>query len=174
MKAGGASTGETLGEMAELRRLLGESKVAPACEYIRAVVDAGNKVVVFAHHKTVIEHLCKEFKHQQVCINGATPVHTRSEVVRQFQENEDIRVFIGNIQAAGVGITLTAASEIIFVEGDWVPGNLSQAEDRCHRISQTETLFVQHLVVEDTLDAIMARAIIRKQKNISNVVDKEI
>lgn len=164
------SMGE-LGELAQLRRLLGEAKVATACIHIEETIASMGKVVVFGHHKSVLNAIKDYFGNSAVMITGQTPSHKRQEIVEQFQNNDKVTVFVGNIIAAGVGITLTASSEVIFVEGDWVPGQLSQAEDRCHRIGQQDTVFVRHLVVEDTLDAVMARAVVGKQDNIRKALD---
>ena len=70
-----------------------------------------------------------------------------------------------------MGIRLTASSHVVFAELDWVPGNISQMEDRAHRIGQTETVLVQHLVLSESLDARMARMIIAKQIVIDNALD---
>lgn len=75
--------------------------------------------------------------------------------------------------AAGVGITLTASSHVVFAELDWVPGNMSQMEDRAHRIGQTETVLVQHIVLSDSLDARMARILVSKQAVIESALDKD-
>lgn len=160
-----------MGELAELRRLLGEAKVKTACIHIEETIADGAKVVVFGHHKSVLNAIKGHFGDAAVLITGATPVKKRQGIVDAFQNDSSVKVFVGNIVAAGVGLTLTAASEVIFVEGDWVPGNLSQAEDRCHRVGQKDTVFVRHLVVEDTLDAVMARAVVSKQDNISKALD---
>ena len=70
-----------------------------------------------------------------------------------------------------MGITLTASAHVIFAEIDWVPGNLSQAEDRCHRIGQSDSVLVQHLVVDGTIDAMIAGAVTRKQAVIAAAID---
>ena len=80
-------------------------------------------------------------------------------------------MFVGGIQAAGVGITLTAAALVVFAELDWVPGNLAQAEDRCHRIGQVDSVLVQHLVLDGSLDARMAQILVDKMDIIAAAVD---
>jgi SWI/SNF-related matrix-associated actin-dependent regulator 1 of chromatin subfamily A len=80
-------------------------------------------------------------------------------------------VFIGSITAAGFGLTLTAAAHVVFAELDWVPANLTQAEDRTHRIGQQDSVLVQHLVLQDSLDARMVRTLIRKQRIVDRVAD---
>ena len=97
----------------------------------------------------------------------------RQAAVDRFQGDPDCRVFVGGILAAGVGITLTASAHVVFAELDWVPGNVAQAEDRCHRIGQTDRVLVQHLVIDGSLDARMAHMIVDKQAVIDAALDDE-
>ena len=139
-------------------------KVEAAIEHISNAIEASGKVVVFAHHKDVVAQLADRLSSfGAVTLTGDTPNEARQSAVERFQGDETCRVFIGSIAAAGVGLTLTRASHVIFVELDWVPANLTQAEDRCHRIGQTESVLVQHLVLDGSLDAKMARLITEKQ-----------
>ena len=80
-------------------------------------------------------------------------------------------MFIGGIHAAGVGLTLTASAHVVFAELDWVPGVMSQCEDRCHRIGQEDQVLIQHLVLEGSIDANMAKAIVEKQAVIDAALD---
>jgi len=93
--------------------------------------------------------------------------------VDRFQNEPECHIFVGGIQAAGVGITLTAAAVCIFAELDWVPANISQAEDRLHRIGQTGSVLVQHLVVDGSLDARMAKTLLAKQSVIDLALNDE-
>jgi hypothetical protein len=92
-------------------------------------------------------------------------------IVDRFQTDPAVKVFLGGITAAGVGITLTAASTVVFAELDWVPGNVTQAEDRAHRIGQVESVLVQHLVLDKSLDARMAQRIVEKQEVMDKALD---
>ena len=156
--------------ISKYRRLLGEVKVEAAINYLKVVAKTNKKIVIFAWHKIVIEKLSEAFENECVVISGSTPVHKRQDLVDKFQTDKKIKVFVGNIKAAGVGITLTAAALVVFVELDWVPGNVSQAEDRVHRIGQKEKVLIQHLVVDGSLDINMAKALVAKQ----NVIDKAV
>jgi hypothetical protein len=98
---------------------------------------------------------------------------TRQANVDRFQTDPTCKVFIGGILAAGVGITLTAASQVVFAELDWVPGNVTQAEDRCHRIGQRDMVNVQHLVLEGSIDARMAAVLVDKQEVLAAALDTE-
>ena len=93
----------------------------------------------------------------------------KDAAVREFQ-NGSARVFVGQITAAGTGLTLTAAKTILFAELDWVPGNVTQAEDRCHRLGQTDPVRIIHLVAKDSVDARMVHALVDKQSTIERIV----
>jgi hypothetical protein len=137
------------------------------------VLDQNGKVVVFAHHRDAIDRLVEEFADAgAVKLYGGMTDQQKDAAVRAFQEDPACRVFVGGIKAAGVGLTLTASSHVVFVELDWVPGVVSQAEDRLHRIGQAESVLVQHLVLEGSLDARMVRTIVAKQDVADRALDK--
>jgi len=160
--------------LAEARKLDGVDKVKQALEFIENSLESEQKVVVFAWHTEVLEALQEGLKkHNAVCIQGATSQTKRQEAIDSFQEDPNTRVFIGQIKAAGVGITLTAATHVIFVELEWVPGLLEQACDRCHRNGQKGNVLVQYLVFEDSTDQRVAASLIEKQKTLSAVLDEE-
>ena len=123
------------------------------------------------HHKRTTTAICKKFA-SVVVITGETKNEDRQEAVDRFQNDPNCRVFVGSIKAAGVGLTLTASSTVIFAELDWVPGNVSQCEDRAHRIGQVDSVLIQHLVLEGSLDERMAQLIIQKQEVIDKALDE--
>jgi len=161
-------------EMARLRHDTAVAKLPYVIEHVHAALETGSKVVVSAHHHDVVNALAAEFGKQAVVLTGETLLVKRQEAVDAFQTNENVKVFIGSIQAAGVGITLTAASHAIFAELDWVPGNVTQSEDRLHRIGQRDSVLVQHLVLEGSLDATIAKTLVRKQTVIDRALDKTV
>jgi SWI/SNF-related matrix-associated actin-dependent regulator 1 of chromatin subfamily A len=158
--------------LSDMRKKIAVKKVPYAVEHIKELLNETNKVVVFAHHHEVIDALHEAFGQSAVVIDGRVSLDERQKAVDRFQTDKDCQVFIGGIQAAGVGITLTSASTVVFVELDWVPGNVSQAEDRCHRIGQKESVLVQHLVLEGSLDERVVEVIIQKQEVIDKALDK--
>lgn len=158
----GASVAFT--EISRLRHDTAVAKIPYVVEHLRDIVEAGSKVVVFAHHKDVLLAVAKEFGDKAVLLYGDTAMDARQAAVDRFQRHPECLVFVGGILAAGVGITLTAASHVVFAELDWVPGNVTQAEDRCHRIGQHDCVLVQHLVLEGSLDARMATVLVAKQE----------
>lgn len=154
-------------------------KVDAALVHIRDVLDSARKIIVFAHHRDVMhklfDGLTAEFDGDDyaVMVSGETHPADRAMYVGQFQEDSRCRVFLGSIGAAGVGITLTAASVEIFVELDPTPGKMNQAEDRAHRIGLKHMILVQHLVFDGSLCARIAQILIKKQDVITRTLDME-
>ena len=127
------------------------------------------KIVIFAHHREVIHRLRDSLSifGSVILYGGMTPFEKQT-AIDSFQKNPSVRVFIGQIQAAGLGITLApASSHCIFAELSWVPAEMSQAEDRLHRIGAGDNALVQHLVFSGSLDATMARSLLAKQAFLS-------
>lgn len=152
------------------------AKLPKALEFIRdSLTDTSDKVIIFAHHTDVIDGLREGLAHfGVVVIDGRTPTgEERQQIVSAFQNDRGIRVFIGSIGAASTGLTLTAASRVVFVELDWTPKAMNQAEDRAHRIGQRDAVLVQHLVIDGTIDAKIAKILVRKQAVANAALDTE-
>ena len=165
---------ESKGAISRIRHQTALAKVPAVTAFVREALESSDKIVLFAHHQDVIAAYQESFRAAgAVKLVGGMAIEERQRSVDRFQQDASVKVFIGSIQAAGVGITLTASSHVIFAELDWVPGNMTQAEDRCHRIGQAESVLVQHLVFEDSLDATMAKKIVEKQKVIEQALDLE-
>ncbi len=165
-------------DIAKVRHAQALAKVKASIEHIASVLDAGTeegkKVIVFAHHKDVIDKLVKGLsKYGVVSLVGEDAIAARAEAVEVFQTKTEVRVFVGSLKAAGVGLTLTAASHVIFVERDWTPATVTQGEDRAHRIGQRDVVLVQHLVSEGSIDAKMTRFLTEKQNIADLALDTE-
>ena len=165
-----------LEEISRLRKETALAKAPVVADHVKNLVEeTDQKVVVFAHHHEVLDALVEAFGELGVVkLDGRDSMHARNDAVNSFQTDDDVKVFVGGIQAAGVGLTLTASSHVIFAELDWVPGNMSQCEDSCHRIGQTDNVVVQHIVLEDSIDVNMAKTIVKKQAVIDSALDKPI
>ena len=160
-------------EISKARRDTAVAKIPQVIEYLKNALEMQKKVILFAHHHGVIEAVREEFGASAVVVYGPTSLEDRQKAVDAFQGDPAITLFIGSIKAAGVGLTLTAASHVVFAELDWVPGTITQAEDRCHRIGQSESVLIQHLVFAGSLDANMARTLVSKQAMIDSALDEK-
>jgi SWI/SNF-related matrix-associated actin-dependent regulator 1 of chromatin subfamily A len=166
-----AGINAAFGELAKLRQDTALAKVPLVVDHIKNVLEDSGKLVVFAHHRAVIRELAEPFGDSVVTLTGADDITSRQASVDRFQTDDTCRIFIGSITAAGFGLTLTASAHVIFAELDWVPAHMTQAEDRTHRIGQKDSVLVQHLVLQDSLDARMVGTLIKKQRVIDKVVD---
>ena len=157
----------------EIRREMGLAKVDVCIEYIKDLLDGGTeKVVVGCYHVGVLDGVRLGLQaFNPVVVQGKTPPAQRQANVDRFQTDPECRVFIGQLTAAGTGITLTAASDVVFVEASWVPGDNEQFSDRCHRIGQQDSVMVHYLVVEESLDAKILGSAARKAEGIGKIMD---
>jgi len=156
-----------------LKQLAVQGKMKQIIEWIEDFLESDEKLVVFANHRKVIDTLMKHFK-GAVKIDGSVSMKKRQDVVDSFQNNPNVRLLIGNIKAAGIGITLTAASNVAVIQFPWSPGILMQACDRVHRISQTKQVTIWNLVGEDTIEEKIIDLLIKKEKLIGEVLDGKI
>ncbi|XP_056695838.1 uncharacterized protein [Spinacia oleracea] len=151
-----------------------EAKIPAVKEYLGTVIEAGCKFLIFAHHQPMIEAIHQFLLKKKVgCIriDGSTPAASRQALVTDFQEKETIKAAVLSIKAGGVGLTLTAASTVIFAELSWTPGDLIQAEDRAHRIGQVSSVNVYYLLANDTVDDIIWDVVQHKLENLGQVLD---
>jgi SWI/SNF-related matrix-associated actin-dependent regulator 1 of chromatin subfamily A len=159
-------------ETSAVRHEVALAKVPQVVAHLKNCLDSEDKIVVMAHHHDVIDEIAAALaEFGVVTFDGRQTLKARDESVARFQNDQSVRVFVGGIMAAGVGITLTASAHVVFAELDWVPGNLAQAEDRCHRIGQVDSVLVQHLVLDGSLDARMAQLLVEKMDVITAAVD---
>lgn len=157
-----------------LRRYIGMAKLNRCIEIVKEELDSGrlDKIVIFAVHQSVIELTRQKLaKYGAVTLYGGTPADKRQSNIDKFQNNPRARVFIGNIQAAGTAITLTAAHEVAFFESDWVPANNAQAAMRVHRIGQTQNVRCRIFTCAGSVDEDITRILAIKSRELSKVID---
>jgi SWI/SNF-related matrix-associated actin-dependent regulator 1 of chromatin subfamily A len=149
-------------EMSEFRHRTALAKLPACIKYIDDLLESGlDKLVIFAHHQDVIDQLTQHYGDQAVAVHGGIPIAKRGANVKAFQEG-DARIFIGGLRAAGAGLNLFRASTVVFVEGDWNPSIMMQAEDRLCRIGQKKMVHVIVPVLDNSIDANMMQRIIKK------------
>ena len=161
-------------EISLIRHETALEKMEQVLAFICHALESSDKIVVFAHHRDVVEEIATELWHagmKPVQHHGGMTGSQKQSSVDAFQNDPSCRVFVGNIASAGVGITLTAASHVIFAELDWAPAMMTQCEDRCHRYGQKDNVLVQHLVYENSIDARIAKTLVKKQKIIDSAID---
>lgn len=164
------------GSVSTLRRLTGMAKAEPAAAWVTDWLDstpADRKLVVFAHHKIVIDTLFDRLHTRAVRVDGSMKQSERQRSVDRLQKDPLVRVFIGQITAAGIGITLTAAADLLFVESSWVPAENEQAAQRIHRLGQENPCLVRYAMLAGSIDEQIQRACMRKMASIGAVVDGE-
>lgn len=160
--------------LAQLRKLQGIKKIPAIVEFIKEFVEQGIPLVVFAWHTAVLEGLVENFKDENpAVIVGKTSQKMRRHHVARFQKG-DTSLFIGQMQAAGVAITLTRATHCLLAEMDWSPDTVNQAVDRLHRIGQTGNVMIYYTCVKDSVDEIVADTVVRKTREFKKVFDRGI
>ncbi|XP_057958941.1 uncharacterized protein LOC131151656 isoform X9 [Malania oleifera] len=151
-----------------------EAKIPAVVDYLGTVIEAGCKFLIFAHHQPMIDAIYEFLLKKKVgCIriDGSTPAASRQAMVMDFQEKDAIKAAVLSIKAGGVGLTLTAASTVIFAELSWTPGDMIQAEDRAHRIGQVSAVNIYYLLANDTVDDIIWDVVQSKLENLGQMLD---
>ena len=165
--------GEAFAVMARARKAVAIAKLPSVIDHIEEQVEAGQKVIAFCHHREIHEALMHHFGEKAVGIIGGTGLTRRQEAVDRFQKDDQVRVFVGSIMAAGTGLTLTASSHVIMAELDWSPSNIVQAEDRSWRIGQKNNVLSQWIVLEGSLDSRIAKVLMEKAAVIEQALDRQ-
>ncbi|KAF1397065.1 DNA annealing helicase and endonuclease ZRANB3, partial [Spheniscus mendiculus] len=154
-----------------ITRMYKETAIAKAGavkDYIKIMLENDKlKFLVFAHHLSMLQACTEaviENKVRYIRIDGSVPSAERIHLVNQFQKDPDTRVAILSIQAAGQGLTFTAATHVVFAELYWDPGHIKQAEDRAHRIGQCSSVNIHFLIAKGTMDTLMWAMLNRKAK----------
>jgi len=167
-----AAKAEQITRLGGLKRLASLGKLLRVFEWIDAYLEeTDDKLAIYAIHRKIIRPLHERYIDSSVCLDGSTSARMRQLAVKKFQTNKRTRLFFGQIQAAGTGITITAAPHLMFAELDWVPGNHTQAEDRIHRIGQDQPVQITYLVACGTIEEDLCQIIQTKHDVISKTLD---
>jgi SWI/SNF-related matrix-associated actin-dependent regulator of chromatin subfamily A-like protein 1 len=157
--------------ISELFGLTAEAKCSAMQLLVKDTMQNGKQFLVFCYHKTLMNAIEEACDGKAMRIDGDTPTEKRHQYVKDFQEGK-YQVAVLSMLAAGTGITLTAASHVIFAELYWVPGVLMQSEDRVHRIGQENPCHIQYVICKDTLDAYIYKSIQWKLDTIDGCLDQ--
>lgn len=157
--------------VATYRAEQGLKKVPHVVDFARDILEQEIPLVIFAYHRSVLEALRTHLApFHPAYIDGSTSATARDKAVTAFQ-NGSTNLFIGQIVAAGTGITLTRASTVVFAELDWSPANVSQAVDRVHRISQDLPVTSYYFSVDGSIDEDLMDTLIEKLESFIAVVN---
>ena len=168
-----AMRAEALVKVNALRQLVGTGKLHAAHVWIEDFLASGEKLVVFAAHRAVQRDLIERFPDAAHVLGDDTPPE-RDAQVRRFQSDPSVQLCICSLKVAAHGFTLTAASDVAFLELGWTPAEHDQAEDRAHRIGQTDSVTAWYLLAADTIDERMAALIDSKREVVGAVTDGRV
>lgn len=159
----------TLNRLMKVRQLISYEKIPYTCELIDKCIEQGKKVIVLTNFTMTLDMIHEKYKKTSVVLDGRMNKDRKQESVDRFQNDDKIKVFIGNIKAAGVGITLTAGEVVIMNDLSFVPADHSQGEDRAYRYGQKNSVLVYYPVFENTIEKTIYN-ILQKKKNIIDQV----
>ena len=155
-----------------LRQLATIGKISQAVEFISNFLSSGKKLIVFCALHELVDELKKRFP-DSVTVTGRQSALQKQEAVDDFQNKEETKLIICSIKAAGVGLTLTAASDVAFLELPWTYADCCQCEDRAHRIGQKDNVTAYYLLGHNTIDSVVYSLINKKKTVASEIMNAE-
>jgi hypothetical protein len=167
-----ARAAEHLVQFNVLSKLAVDMKMKAVGEWIDNVLDTGEKLIVFAHHRDVVDQLAERYSAPK--IQGGMSEQARVDAEFKFMNDPDCKVIVCSISAANVALTLTAASNVVFVEQGWAPAHEDQAADRAHRIGQTKAVTAYKLIATDTIEEDIFEIVERKRPIVSGATDGSV
>ena len=172
-KLEGKKTNELQKDLVELillRQFIALEAIPYTIEMVENAIEMGRKVIVFTSFTEELEIITNHFGKLAVKHNGPMTTTQKQRSVDAFQNNPKVKVFVGNIKSAGVGITLTEGTVVIFNSFDWVPGSNEQAEDRAFRIGQKNDVNVYYQLFDNTISTRMWEMLNNKKDVISTIM----
>jgi len=157
-------------KLTQVRQVIADEKVNHTIELAENIIEQGKKVIIFCNFTNSLEKIYEHFGKSAVRLDGSMSKTQRQDSVDRFQEDEKVKVFIGNIKAAGVGITLTAAEAVIMNDLSFLPSDHSQSEDRAYRYGQKNNVLVYYPIFENTIEGIIYDILNNKKKIIGTVM----
>ena len=150
-------------KLMKVRQVIADEKVSQTIELAENILEQGKKVIIFSNFTEPLKRIYEHFGKSAVYLDGSSTKPARQKAVDDFQENDKVKVFCGNIKAAGVGITLTSAEVVIFNDLSFVPSDHSQAEDRAYRYGQKNSVLVYYPLFENTIEGAIYDILIKKK-----------
>ena len=157
-------------KLTEVRQVIAEEKTQHTIEIAENIIEQGKKVIIFCNFTKSLETIVEHFGKSAVRLDGQMSKIQRQDSVDRFQEDEKVKVFVGNIKAAGVGITLTSGEAVIMNDLSFLPSDHSQAEDRAYRYGQKNNVLVYYPIFENTIEGIIYDILNAKKRIIGTVM----
>jgi SWI/SNF-related matrix-associated actin-dependent regulator 1 of chromatin subfamily A len=157
-------------KLTKVRQIIADEKIAQTIELAENILEQDKKVIVFCNFTDSLNKIAEHFGKAAVKLDGSMSKVERQNSVDQFQENPKVKVFVGNIKAAGVGITLTAAEAVIMNDLSFLPSDHAQAEDRAYRYGQKNNVLVYYPIFENTIEGIIYDILNNKKQVIATVM----
>jgi SWI/SNF-related matrix-associated actin-dependent regulator 1 of chromatin subfamily A len=161
-------------KLTKVRQIIANEKISQTIEIAENIIEQDKKVIIFCNFTESLNRIVEHFGKTAVKVDGSMNKNERQYSVDQFQENPKIKVFVGNIKAAGVGLTLTSAEAVIMNDLSFLPSDHSQAEDRAYRIGQKNNVLVYYPIFENTIEAIIYDILNAKKQVIATVMGDNI
>ena len=163
-----------LSKLMKVRQIIALAKISETSQLIDQCLQQDKKVIVFTNFTEPLMQLHEKYKKESVILNGTMKKEDRQKSVDRFQNDEKIKIFIGNVKAAGVGITLTSAEVVIFNDLSFVPSDMSQCEDRAFRIGQDKKVSCLYPIYQNTLEYKIYNIVKNKKSVIDTVMGDNI
>ena len=173
-KEGSSSLTVQFSKLMKVRKVIANEKVKQTIEFVENIIEQGKKVIIFTNFTDTLQLIHNHFGKESVYLDGSCNKVQRQFAVDQFQDNEKIKVFVGNLKAAGVGLTLTSAEVVIMNDLSFVPAEHAQAEDRAYRYGQKNNVLVYYPIFENTIEGVIYDILNKKKKVIGTVMGDEV
>ena len=157
-------------KLMKVRKVIANEKTKQTIEFAENIIDQGKKVIIFTNFTDTLQTIYQHFGKQAVYLDGSCTNAMRQQAVDLFQTDDKIKVFVGNLKAAGVGLTLTAAEAVIMNDLSFVPAEHAQAEDRAYRYGQKSNVLVYYPLFENTIEGVIYDILNNKKRIISTVM----
>ena len=161
-------------KLMKVRQVIANEKIKHTIELAENIIAQEKKVIIFTNFTNTLQQIYQHFGKKAVFIDGSCSTVQRQYAVDQFQENDKIIVFVGNLKAAGAGITLTAAEACIMNDLSFVPSDHQQAEDRAYRYGQKNCVSIYYPLFHNTIDGVIYDMLINKKNIIDTVMGDNI
>lgn len=161
-------------KLTKVRQIIADEKINQTIEIAENIIEQGKKVIIFCNFTDSLNKIVSHFGKTAVKLDGSMAQHERQYSVDQFQNNEKIKVFVGNIKASGTGITLTSGEAVIFNDISFVPSDMAQAEDRAYRYGQKNNVLVYYPIFQNTIEDIIYDIVNNKKKIIATVMGDNV